>query len=470
MERKLNIIWAVVLGTVLLLTGCGGDGSGDTSDDTVLVLSSTSLRLEKGEASRIQATLTNGKNSKLLWSSDDESVATVANGLVTGVSAGETNISVQSEDAKYSALCHVTVVDPKSNEKNDVDYSKRILGADISMLSAYQDFGAVYKDADGKAVDVLPYFKEQGMTSMRVRLFVDPYNESTHEKAVIQDLKYVKNLARKIKACGMSFMLDFHYSDYWADPVKQYIPAEWKNLDTQGLIDKLYSYTKEVLDDLSSDGLSPDYIQIGNEVSYGMLWPNGKVSYSSSSNWDVFSEMLSSASKACRESAPEAKVIVHIERSESYSNCETFVKNMDKYGVDYDIFGLSYYPFWHGRIADFDKTLSSISAITSKDVMIVEYAYYNNWYPDDAKYTSREIGYGASSEGQRGATEELVEMLNSHPEVVGLYYWFPEENECPYTGLLESWTNRGLFDNNTGNALPALYELKTFIGNNTCNK
>ncbi|MCQ2229764.1 MAG: glycosyl hydrolase 53 family protein [Bacteroidales bacterium] len=459
---KIKILILTILSVfVFSFAACGNDDTKDVSDTVTLVISEQSVRIDVGQALRLTAGLSNGKSSVCLWSSENESVVTVDNGLVRGVAEGSTCVVVQTEDGKYSSKCEVVVV---SKKEGSVDYSKRVLGADISMLPAYQAMPRVYKDIDGQEVDFMPFVKEQGMSAMRVRLFVDPYNEKTHEKSVIQDLKYVKSLARQIKESGLSFMLDFHYSDYWADPAKQYVPAEWSSLDAEGLKGKLYDYTKEVLEQLAGDGLTPDYIQIGNEVSYGMLWPAGRVSYGSQDNWQMFSDMLSNASKACREAAPEARVIVHIERSEKSSDCVEFISNMEKYGVDYDILGLSYYPFWHGRIEDFDKTLSILSDETSKDIMIVEFAYYNNWYPDDAKYSAKAIGYSASPEGQRDATKALVGMLEKHPQVVGLLWWFPEENESPYTGLLESWTNRGLFDNETGKALPALYELKSFVG------
>lgn len=366
--------------------------------------------------------------------------------------------------------------DNKSNSNTEVpdptpipDDNIRLLGGDISMLSAYQEYGIVYKDIDGKTVDVLPFFKQQGMNTMRVRLFVDPYNEVTHEQAVIQDLDYVTKLATEIRSAGLQFMLDFHYSDYWADPAQQYIPSSWRSLDNKGLADKLYSYTKDVLTSLKNANIAPEFIQIGNEISYGMLWKNGKVDYSSDKNWDVFTNMLKNASKACREILPDAKIILHIERTENASQCVSFTNYMKKYNVEYDILGLSYYPIWHGNLTSLDKTLTTIENATTKKIMIVEFGFNYKWYPTDAKYDEKTIGYNGNAEGQKNITKDLVNLLNTHKNVNGLFWWFPEENECctaGYTGLLKDWTNRGLFDNATGKALPAIYELKAFNTNN----
>lgn len=342
---------------------------------------------------------------------------------------------------------------------NPTTSSDKILGGDISMLPQYQDFGTIYKDFSGKTISLLPYLKDNGMNCMRVRLFVDP----TKEKEVVQDINYVLSLAKQIKAHGFRFMLDFHYSDSWADPAQQTIPAAWKSLDADGLVDILYKYTKETLSEFVSQGLSPDYIQIGNEISYGMLWKYGRVNYQSSDNWDTLARMLNSAGKACREITPDAKIIIHIERSVNAANCIYFLGTMKKLNVDFDIFGLSYYPVWHGPVNELDKTITSIENTTDKDIMFVEFAYNYKWYPQDAKFTETQIGYSATADGQKKITADLISVLNKHKKVTGLLWWFPEENECPFTNLLTSWKNRGLFDNETGNALPALYELKNFI-------
>lgn len=457
----------VVMAMLLMAVGvvaCGSDENKEEEkpDVATVVIDKAKVEIAKGASVRLTAKMSDGKSSTFVWETEDEHVATVAGGLVTGISAGETVVKATAEDGVRFATCQVVVTDDTKQEEEQTDYEGRRLGGDISMFSAYHDLNTIYKDIDGKTVDLLPFFKQQGMDAMRVRLFVDPYNEATHEKAVIQDLKYVKRLAKTIKDSGFEFMLDFHYSDYWADPVKQTVPASWSGLDAQGLTDKLYAYTKEVLADLAGEGLAPHYVQIGNEVSYGMLWPAGRVAYNSDDNWDVFAAMLKSAGKACREVLPDTKVIVHIERSENAGNCVKFIEQMDKYGVDYDILGLSYYPFWHGRVSAFDGTLNKIEEATDKDIMIVEFAYYYNWYPTDAKYSAADIGYEGTAEGQQAVTKALIEMLDAHQQVKGLFWWFPEENECPYTALLDAWVNRGLFDNSTGKALPALYELKAF--------
>lgn len=451
-----------ILASLIVMPACKDDNTVAMPEKIVIKLNETNIEIEAGNTVSLKATLTNGKEETILWQTSNAKIATVSNGLVKGINQGEAIITAMTSTG-YKTNCKVTVkANSSTNQPNNeekTDNKSRLLGADISMLPQYQEFGTKYKDIDGKEVDLLPFLDEQGMNAMRVRLFVKP----TKEKEVVQDVEYVISLAKQIKSNGFKFMLDFHYSDTWADPSKQTKPSEWNSLSDDELTTKIYDYTKETLQKFVSNEVCPDYIQIGNEISYGMLWENGKVSYMSSKNWDKFCTLLNNASKACRETTPEAKVIIHIERSNESEKCLQFLSYMDKNKVDYDIFGLSYYPIWHGKTSDFENTLYNIENTTEKEIMIVEFAYNYNWYPKDAIYPASEIGYEGTPVGQKQITSALIEMLNTHTRVTGLFWWFPEENECPFTDLLNGWKNRGLFDNETGKALPALYELKKFV-------
>jgi arabinogalactan endo-1,4-beta-galactosidase len=346
--------------------------------------------------------------------------------------------------------------------------SEKYLGADISMLTAYETISeaghqVTYKDIDGTQSDVLSLLKKYGMNSMRVRLFVNP----TMQKAVIQDIDYVKKLGKRIKDAGLSFVLDFHYSDTWADPAAQSVPAEWGNLSVDEYTEKLYSYTKEVLEDFVREGVVPDMIQTGNEISYGLMYSSSSglfVDYLSDKNWDKFAAMLKSAGKACREVCPSAKIILHIERVPQPLNCAKFANYMKQYEVDYDIFGLSYYPMYHGNLAYLETALNKIEEATDKTIMIMETGYNTAYYPTDAKYDCQSI-WPATESGQSLFIEQLVAKLNTHERVKGLYYWFPEENESAslgWTDLLDGWTNRGLFNNQTGNAVDAITKFAAF--------
>ena len=241
---------------------------------------------------------------------------------------------------------------------------QKYVGGDISMLTKYEEAGVVYKDKDGAAVQPLDFFKQQGLNAMRVRLFVDPSRDA--DKAVCQDLAYVKALGKRIKDCGMKLMLDFHYSDTWADPAKQWTPDGWKSLNDEQLCTKIYEYTKDCLSQLKAAGATPDFIQTGNEISYGMLWgtegstANRCYTNSPAANWTRFINLLKKAGQACREECPEAKIIIHSERTPKANVLTDFFDRMKNASLDYDIIGLSYYPAHHGNLATLETALTTL--------------------------------------------------------------------------------------------------------------
>lgn len=344
---------------------------------------------------------------------------------------------------------------------------QRLLGGDISLLPSYMEQGTQYKDASGNMIDnPIGWLRDQTWNCMRVRLFVDPANASGAHKGegVCQDLAYVKALSRDIRKAGMKLMLDFHYSDTWADPGKQFTPRRWEGVPPVALADTIYRYTRSVLREMVKNGTTPDLIQIGNEITNGMLWPTAKVSPTGTENWDVLTSLLRNASRACREVCPGAGIIVHTEKAYDMEATRSYYNKLAEGGVDYDIIGLSYYPMWHESVANLGRNLDTLAVeFPAKPVMIVETAFYyshknDRWAKSDDEFAD---WYPISPEGQRRFTRELVDELKRHKNVTGLFWWFPEENACG-NNVIESWINRGLFDNVTGKALPAIEELKRF--------
>ena len=368
-------------------------------------------------------------------------------------------------------------------------YEGPIVGGDISMLTKYEShqrmalrYGittAHYYDMNGKVIDdVITWTKQQGWNAARVRLFVNPANASATDKGqgVIQNLDTVKVLGRRIKAAGMQFMLDFHYSDSWADPVKQYTPAEWATLDDAALTQKVYEYTRDCLQALKAAGAEPDYIQTGNEISYGMLWgPVGtadsqlkKCYVGSEANWGRFTDLLKAAGRACREVCPDAKIILHTERVAKLNILLNFYNQMRDKQVDYDIIGLSYYPYFHGNLSVLTAALNNVSnTYQDKDIMIVETGYSYKYPIGDMDFSST---WPLTAEGQRKFTADLIAKLKPYARVKGLFWWFPEANEYGLDGnywstlhVNDNWYNAGLWNHETGRATPALYELKDFL-------
>ena len=401
---------------------------------------------------------------------------------------GDVNSDGEINVADINALIAIILGDNGEPEP----YDGPVVGGDISMLTKYEAhqqmaasrYGirtAHYYDINGQIIDdVITWTKQQGWNAARVRLFVNPENASADDKGqgVIQNLDTVKVLGARIKAAGMQFMLDFHYSDSWADPLKQYTPAAWASLDDEALTQRVYEYTRDCLRALKAAGATPDYIQTGNEISYGMLWgPVGtpasalkKCYINDESNWERFTNLLKAAGRACREECPQAKIILHTERvaAGKTSILVNFYNQMRSKQVDYDIIGLSYYPYFHGDLATLAIALNAVSnGFQDKDIMIVETGYSYHYKVGDLDYSST---WPLTAEGQRKFTADLIAKIKPYSRLKGLFWWFPEANEYGLGGsywnqlhVNDNWYNAGLWNHETGKATPALYELKSFV-------
>ena len=354
------------------------------------------------------------------------------------------------------------------------DASTRYAGGDISLLPEYEDAGAKYRDHAGKAIpDLIPYLHEEGMNAMRVRLFVDPFAHKTgHPQAydpnACQDLDYIIPICRRIVDNGMALMLDFHYSDTWADPAKQWTPSAWENLDDSQLADRIYQYTREVLEQLDREGITPAFIQTGNEISFGMLWgaegaPESdlkKTFMGNAANWDRLGMLLGRAIEACRQVCPEAQIVIHTERTGQPDVLLDLYDHMRDLKVDYDIIGLSYYPYFHGGMDKLDTSLECLgNEFPDKKVMIVETGYSYKWEVPGTEFdhTSR---WPYSDAGQNAFARDLVATLEKHSNVNGLFWWWLEYNA--YGTSLSGWYNAALFDSNTGRATSALRTICSF--------
>ena len=347
-----------------------------------------------------------------------------------------------------------------------VSAQKKLLGGDISLLPSYIEKGTEFRTESGRRIKrPLRFFRQQGWNAMRVRLFVDPEKAPQAHKGegVCQDLDYVIALSKDIKQAGHQLMLDFHYSDTWADPGKQFTPNDWLQTDSVALPDTLYQYTRRCLQAMVKAGCAPELIQVGNEITFGMLWPKAKVDPLKPERWPYLCQLLKSGVKACREVCPKAKIIIHTEHAQDSATTRAYYEKLATFGVDYDIIGLSYYPMWHERLPILSETLRMLEReFPQKPVMIVETAFYYSHENDPwAKPSQYSEYYPISIEGQRQFTAELIAELNHHKNVTGLFWWFPEENGYK-NSVTKGWLNRGLFDNRTGRALPALQEMKKF--------
>ncbi len=252
---------------------------------------------------------------------------------------------------------------------------KFVIGADISFVPEMEKRGAVFHDSKGKVKDVVAIMSDYGFNTIRLRIFVDPSAPNGYSRDGFCDLEHTLAMARRIKSAGMQFALDFHYSDYWADPDKQYKPSSWQSFTGASLDSALYEYTKDVLLTLKQEGVPPSIVQIGNEINHGFVWPEGRIDdHSTEANWEAMCALYKSGQRAVFEVLPEAKLMVHLALGGQNGLCHQFLDHMETYGARFDIIGVSYYDQWHGTLEDLKNNLDDLSAHYQKPVCVCEYS------------------------------------------------------------------------------------------------
>jgi len=209
-----------------------------------------------------------------------------------------------------------------------------------------------------------------GFNYVRLRIFNDPAQENGYSpQKGFCDLEHTKAMAKRVKASGMKLLLDFHYSDYWADPGKQFKPKAWEGLDFENLKKALYDYTFQVISELKAQGTSPDMVQIGNEINHGIVWPEGAVA-----NLDSLAQLLCAGTAATKAADPNIVMMLHVALGGQNDESVFFIENMIRRGVHFDVIGESYYPKWHGTLDDLRDNLNDLVRRFDKDVIVVEYS------------------------------------------------------------------------------------------------
>ncbi|MBN8679858.1 MAG: glycosyl hydrolase 53 family protein [Chitinophagales bacterium] len=245
----------------------------------------------------------------------------------------------------------------------------KMIGADISFLPELEAKGIKFK-VDGQEVDAIESLKAHGFNYVRLRVFHNPaLPDGYSPKAGFCDLEHTKAMAKRVKKAGMKLLLDFHYSDYWADPGKQYKPKAWENLPFEDLKKALYHYTYEVMRQLKEQGTSPDMVQVGNEINHGIVWPEGSVAHP-----DSLAQLLCAGTAAVKAVEPATVMMLHMALGGQNDESVFFVENMLRRGVHFDVIGLSYYPKWHGTLDDLRDNLHDLVQRFNKDVIVVEYS------------------------------------------------------------------------------------------------
>lgn len=326
-------------------------------------------------------------------------------------------------------------------------------GADLSFLPEYRDLGAQFIDR-GVPTDPLDSFSARGAKLVRLRVWVHPPKGYCSVERTLA-------LAKEVKAKGMKLLIDFHYSDDWADPQHQVTPKAWQSYDQAALAQAVYSHTKSTVAKLVVQGTTPDMVQVGNEIRNGMLWPLGDPR---EAGYGPLSRLLRAGIRAVREASPKTTVMIHHDRGADLDITRDFYRELIERGVKFDVIGLSYYPWWHGTIPNLKKTLNGLAGKFRKPVMIVETAYPFSlgWKDQTGNFVGEKKqlapGFPATPDGQAKFLSQLNRIVREVPNGrgLGVVYWAPEYIAWP--GMQTPYENLCLYDFK-GNVLPGLKAL-----------
>ena len=363
-----------------------------------------------------------------------------------------------------------------------------IKGMDISTWFELERLGAKYYDA-GKERDLLSILHAYGVNSIRLRLWNDPYSGTGQPYgAGTNDLATTIHMAKKARQMGMGFLLDLHYSDFWADPGKQFVPKAWRGLDATGLEKAVYDFTKETLESLKQADTFPSMIQIGNELSNGLLFPLGRYP-----EYDHIARFVNAGIRAARTVDENLPVMIHLDNGGNNALYRDWFDHYMERGEDFEVIGLSYYPFWHGTMVGLENNMNDIAKRYGKDLNVVEvsmgftmedYQDFEGLATEERKgYATRQalvdqIEYPMTKQGQADFMQDIMTRIArvSGGKGGGFYYWEPAWLPISGSGWAtpesleyiedtgpcgNEWANQALFDYH-GNVLPALKTIRDF--------
>lgn len=325
-----------------------------------------------------------------------------------------------------------------------------VKGADVSFLDAIDSRGGRYFER-GVSRDCLEILRDHGIDLIRLRIWNDPL-------LGFSDLERTVAMGQRVKRAGMQFLLDFHYSDTWADPGKQTKPAKWRGLGFEELRQALYSYSKDVIRALAEAGAAPDIVQVGNEITQGFLWDDGRVGgvFDTPAQWQKLAQLLRAAIAGIHDGAgagARPRIMIHIDRGGDNQGARWFFDRLLGQGVEFDMIGLSFYPWWHGTLDRAAANMVDLARRYQKDIMVVETAYpwtldEKDGHPNIVRRADQlHPGYPASVDGQAAFLRDLIGVVRGLPDDRGrgVVYWEPEYISLPQLGG-SPWENLTLFD------------------------
>ena len=302
-----------------------------------------------------------------------------------------------------------------------------IMGMDASCVPALEAGGVKYYDHDGTEKDVYEILSQNGINYIRVRIWNDPFDGSGNGYGGGNcDIENAIVIGKRATQHNMKLLVNFHYSDFWADPAKQMVPKAWKKLSIDEKSEALYQYTKESLQKLVDAGVDIGMVQIGNETNGAMCGESSQAL----GGWKKIAQLMNAGSKAVREVCPNALVAVHFAHPEKAESYESYGKNLAYYQVDYDVFASSYYPFWHGTLDNLAQVLSGIAENYGKKVMVAETSYA--FTSEDTDFFGNTIGEGGgivkdypfTQQGQANLVRDVIDtVVNKTKNGIGVFYW-----------------------------------------------
>ncbi|WP_409422239.1 glycosyl hydrolase 53 family protein [Pseudaeromonas sp. ZJS20] len=336
-------------------------------------------------------------------------------------------------------------------------------GADISSLPEWEQAGMRYCEG-GEPRDLLAILRQQGVNALRIKVWNEPgvadvFPANQGHPLGFNNPDQVLALARRAHALGFRLMLDFHYSDWWADPAKQFMPRAWLGLPLAVVCQRLYDFTHALLARLAAEGIQAEWVQVGNEITHGLLWPLGMLP----GHWPALAQLLRAGCAAVKAAQPQARTVLHLDAGGDGDLYGRWFAQAQALGVDWDAIGLSFYPCWHGPQAALADNLARLAARYAKPLLVVETAY--PWRLDAARnqhwlmqHTGAET-YPASPAGQAAFLRDLRRLVQAVPNGLGqgLFYWEPAMGAKPGERF-GVWQNVTLFDEG-GEPLPGLAAL-----------
>ncbi|WP_320725180.1 glycoside hydrolase family 53 protein [Enterobacter cloacae] len=320
-----------------------------------------------------------------------------------------------------------------------------IKGADISTLLEAEQHGAKFYNQNGQRQDAIAILKANGVNYVRLRLWVDPQDASGKTYGGgSNNLENTIALAKRVKALGLKLLLDFHYSDFWTDPGKQFKPKAWEKMDYPQLKTAIHDYTRDTIARFKKEGVLPDMVQIGNEINGGMLWPEGKSWGQGGGEFDRLAGLLNAAISGLKENltgGEQVKIMLHLAEGTKNDTFRWWFDEIAKRGVPFDIIGLSMYTYWNGPISALKANMDDISRRYNKDVIVVEAAYgYTLDNCDNAENSfqakeEKDGGYPGTVQGQYDYIHDLMQSVIDVPDHrgKGIFYWEPTWIAVPGT-------------------------------------